>query len=181
MISHGGTGMRRLSLVLLIAVASIRSAEAQPSCASFDPDQGWTAAGREEFWFKTQGSRLMRYDWFLALEEPASTTLLKDSLAAFGFMPMPTSSGNPDALPIGFTRDQEGANARVGLTCAACHTQRMLVKGSPVIIEGAASLNNFEQFMKTLEEALRRTVADEGKFNRFGVRVLGANPPPNDL
>src|SRR5262245_35604476 len=172
--------MWRLSLAILIALAATRPAAAQ-SCGSFDPDQGWKPAQRERFWFKTQGSRLIRYDWFIALEEPDSTTLLKKALDGFGFIPAKMSSGNRDALPIGFTRDVESSDAKVGLTCAACHTQRIILNGSPFVIEGAATLADFERFMRTLEDALRKTVADDTKFNRFAARVLGENPSENDL
>ena len=88
-------------------------------------DQGWTAADRMWFYNTSQGSRLIPYQWFLALEQPAAAGLFKDPayIAQFGYLTPLDVQENPDGLPIGFVRDvatlrrglqPEGPPARVG-------------------------------------------------------------------
>jgi mono/diheme cytochrome c family protein len=136
--------------------------------------QGWSDGERQIFWFLTQGSRLLDYRWFVSLEEASGPALFKDGLARFGFIPARQSTVNQDALPIGVTRDRPGPDAKVGLTCAACHTSRLSLQGTPVIIEGGPTLVDFELFMKQLEVAMGTNGTNLDKFERFATRVLGA-------
>ena len=41
--------------------------------------QGWTPAQSMDFYTRTQGSRLLPYEWFLALEQPNSEALFRDN------------------------------------------------------------------------------------------------------
>jgi len=153
----------------------------QGTCQGADLGQGWSDSERQEFWFRSQGSRLLNYAWFLALESETSTEtsmeLFKNTLESFGFIPARKSVANPNALPIGFTKDRPAPDPAVGLTCAACHVSRLSLRGTPFIIEGAQGLVDFELFMKRLEAAMKETVRDTDKFKRFADRVLpGADP-----
>ena len=47
-----------------------------------DVKQNWTFAN--QFWTLDQGSKVMRWDWFMHLEKADGTGLLKDDLASFG-------------------------------------------------------------------------------------------------
>src|SRR5215510_7705748 len=70
-------------------------------------EQGWSPELRQQFYTTTQGSEMMRYDWFLALEDPNTKTRLADSLSRFGYLPNSKSPSNPDGLPVGFTKDTD--------------------------------------------------------------------------
>src|SRR5436309_2107651 len=72
-------------------------------------EQGWTDHERLHFHHPTQGTRLVPYDWFMALEHPCLSLfgcdLFTDKtyLARFGFLSSQTDSKlNPDGLPVGF-------------------------------------------------------------------------------
>jgi hypothetical protein len=87
------------------------------------------------FTLRPRGSRMMPYDWFMALERAdgkgmfAATT----NLESYGFLPAEGAHPlNPDLLPIGFAIDPvdtAGRGRSVGLTCAACHTTDVTVQG----------------------------------------------------
>src|SRR5262245_40173971 len=71
-------------------------------------DQGWPPEVRELFYFTPQGSRIIPYKWFMALETVDGRGLFADPahLARYGFIyadgPHPL---NPGGLPIGFAID----------------------------------------------------------------------------
>ena len=111
-------------------------------------DQGWTADERERFYYTTQGSQLIPYDWFLALETVSGEPFRSDAhLARLRFIPQPKGDRNRDGLPVGFVkddnpdnvfdikraflgenyanRDYPRTNVWLGLTCAACHTAQI--------------------------------------------------------
>ncbi|MCI0535918.1 MAG: hypothetical protein L0Z50_11900, partial [Verrucomicrobiales bacterium] len=46
-------------------------AEELPRARQLYLEQGWTAEERQRFYYTTQGSQLIPYDWFLALEAVA--------------------------------------------------------------------------------------------------------------
>jgi hypothetical protein len=97
--------------------------------------QNWTEDQRRRYYHTAQGSELLPYSWFLALEQPrfslSGAPLFKDDryLQDFGFIPDQVYEQNPDALPVGFTRDDRFVDpytgqklAVLGISCAACHT-----------------------------------------------------------
>ncbi len=59
---------------LAVAILSLVTAGAAPA-ADAEPvkfaDQGWSRELRELFYFTPQGSKMIPYDWFMALEQPA--------------------------------------------------------------------------------------------------------------
>ncbi|MEM7017547.1 MAG: hypothetical protein AAF512_09460, partial [Pseudomonadota bacterium] len=110
--------------------------------------QGWDDHQRHDFYYLTQGSQLIPYYWFLALETAQDETLFRDDahMNSLGYITQPPEpKRNPDGLPIGFVKDDNlrttdvlyeikkpflGADfqesdypmtsAWLGLTCAAC-------------------------------------------------------------
>ena len=183
--------------VLTVSVASTLGATAEDAVRSVD--QGWTDPERDWFYTTTQGSRMIPFDWFLALETPGGAGLFKDEshMAGFGYLPALDESENPDGLPIGVVADvgpdagstapkapSKAGDGRVdapletarwlGLTSAACHTTQIEAKGRAVRIDGGPTLSDFTAFSEALVEALRATSGDDGRFGRFADRVLGS-------
>src|SRR5690349_20522020 len=84
-------------------------------------DQGWDDVARQAFYTTTQGSRMIRYDFFKALrrldvDEPFGG----DALRRYGYI---VNEKATNGLPIGFVID--GDSGYLGMTCAACHTAQI--------------------------------------------------------
>jgi hypothetical protein len=162
----------------------MRAAPPQHTCDAINLDQGWTPELSEKFWFTSQGSRMMPYPWFLALEvaDPTSQVLFTDpsNMNRYGFIPAPASAMNKDGLPIGFVKDVGNANdSYVGLNCAACHTGSLNIGGKSVIVEGGPALGDFWTFLGESAAALETALTVPAKFDRFSKRVLDTgNPTP---
>ncbi len=163
----------------------VAAAAAPPAgCDAINLDQGWTHEQSQEFWFTPQGSHLMPYSWFLALEvsDPSSQTLFRDrsNMDRYGYIWVAPSPKNPDGLPIGFTKDVgSSGEAHLGLTCAACHTGSLTIAGKQVIVEGGPTLADFQTFLAESTTALETATTVPAKFDRFSKRVLGSdNPSP---
>ena len=69
--------------------------------------QNWDDDKRQKFWFTPQGSQIIPYDWFLALELPNSEDLFheKENMDRLRYIPQDKTELNPEKLPIGFTKD----------------------------------------------------------------------------
>jgi hypothetical protein len=140
-------------------------------------DQGWDDEARDRFYHEPQGSPIMPYDWFLVLEQPDGSSLFRDNnyLSSFGLITAnSTSARNPDALPIGLTKDLgiDQIEPKLGMNCGACHISEVSYQGTMVLIDGGAAHFNFWDFMAALETALRQTHTDDAKFNRFAAALL---------
>lgn len=137
-------------------------------------DQGWSPDVRRLFYTTSQGSTLMPYAWFAALERVDSTQLfLADDLARYGYLPNDPGPGNPHGLPVGFAIDSAGKQPFIGMTCAACHTGQLSFKGQSVRLDGAPTHADFQSFLVDLSAALLQTANDPAKFARFATRVGG--------
>jgi hypothetical protein len=140
-------------------------------------EQGWNGADQRFFWYGAQGSRLIPYDWFLALEQTASPEPFRsdESLGRFRFLVSKPTLGNPDGLPVGFARDHDRKTGQswVGWTCAACHTGQIEYKGTALRIDGGPMIADPTTFQDELVAAMRQTNADDAKFDRFARKVLG--------
>jgi hypothetical protein len=136
--------------------------------------QGWSPAEREAFWFTSQGSRVLSYDIFKGLEQADSEDLFRSAanMRRFGNIPWPVTPRNPDGLPIGFVRDQDGGQAWMGFTCAACHTNVVSYQGRDILIDGAPTLADFSGFMRALVDAMVRS-QEEPKLGRLAARIRG--------
>lgn len=164
-------------------------------------DQGWSPPERLAWYTGTQGSRLMPFAWFSALEQPGSTAAFAamENLTSFGFLTPP--EGSDSALPIGFAADQQDdtafsvtglrwyagqqggdttAEKWVGLNCSACHTARMSYGGAEVTLDGGPNLLDFQSFVEELDAALAATRAEPAKWNRFAGKVLAGKDTPDN-
>jgi hypothetical protein len=141
----------------------------------------WTQEQRERFWFTPQGSQVLPYAWFLALEQADRSGLFRaaDHMEQLGYIPVEASTWNPDGLPIGFTRDRDPRDGveHLGFSCAACHTNRVRAGDRDLIIDGAPTLADFEKLERELYAALQQTARSDARFARFADRVLGADAP----
>jgi hypothetical protein len=192
-----GTG-----LVLLLAVAvggyfflkqpqfhvEIPEYQAPPEQFSH-ADQGWTDDQRLHFHHTPQGTRLVPYTWFMALEQPCLSLfacgLLSDKtyLARFGFLSSQADPKlNPDGLPVGFARqdnfhDPESNTTYpvIGLTCAACHTGELHYGRYAVQVDGAPAMIEVTEFQKALLLAVGFTQKIPFRYGRFEKRVLKTN------
>lgn len=152
-------------------------------CQNWDPDQ------QDKFWFLSQGSLLIPYDWFLALEQEKSTVLFRDNdhMNGFRYLPQkPTALRNPDGLPIGFTKDNprriqpfSGIDKQwLGMTCAACHTGQVEFGTRKILIDGAPAMADFQLFVEALVAAMRATMRESDKFDRFAKAVFSIKQEP---
>lgn len=145
------------------------------AAAVSDLRQGWTASDREWFYYTTQGSRLIRHSWFMALERPDSEELfLADGLARFGYLPGLPAKLNPDRLPVGFAIDRSSKEPWTGMTCAACHTSDITYRGATLRVDGAPTGAAMYEFLAELDKALQKAAGDDAAFKRFAAKVLGA-------
>ena len=150
--------------------------------------QNWTDDQRRSYYHTAQGSELLPYAWFLALEQPRFTIegapLFRDNsyLQGFGFIPDSAYEQNPDGLPVGFARDDHFVDPYtglrtvvLGLTCAGCHTGELFYGGKAIRIEAGPSLIDLQKFTEALGLAVTWTYYDPLRFCRFANRVLGPN------
>jgi mono/diheme cytochrome c family protein len=146
------------------------------------PNNDWTPEERQWFYHSSEGSRLIPYTWFVALEQVENEKPFLDPghLAKFRIIPDLDPENNPDRLPVGFARDcrdpvnPQGIDTQyVGFTCAACHTGQISYHGHTLQIDGAPSQVNLFPFMGHLAASLAFTTMDFSKFERFAKKVLG--------
>ena len=146
--------------------------------------QNWNAVQQQTFWFLSQGSQIIPYRWFLALEQAGSSEPFRNNehMDALRYLPQQPTPMNPDGLPIGFTWGnaigdedfQTIADEWLGLTCSACHTGQVEFGDHKILIDGAPAMADFEGFVHALADALQETLNDAARFNRFANAVLDA-------
>jgi mono/diheme cytochrome c family protein len=155
--------------------------------------QNWTEDQRHRYYHLAQGSELLPYAWFLALEQPRFTITgappFKDDsyLQGFGFIPDSAYEQNPDGLPVGFAKDDRFVDPYtgqitvvLGITCAACHTGELFYGGKAIRLEAGPSLIDLQKFTEAIGLAVTWTYYDPVRFHRFANRVLGPNHPHAD-
>jgi hypothetical protein len=164
--------------VLALAAVSLLTSLAQRAAADdvITLDQGWDEPSREVFYHTPQGSPIIPYDYFMALEQSESDVLFTDEkhLSGLGMLYWGKSDLNPDGLPIGLTIDHDihGTERYLGMNCAACHVTEIKTGGKTVLIDGGVSHFDFWSFMQKLGLALNITAEDDVKFDRFATAVL---------
>ena len=143
-------------------------------------DQGWTESDRDTFYHLPQGSPIMPYEYFMALEQPRSEALFSDrayleSMGMNYWTSKNTSVLNPDGLPIGLTIDRGlmTDEPKLGMNCAACHVTEITLNGQKTLVDGGVSLFDFARFTADLLASLKETAGDPAKFDRFARRLLG--------
>jgi hypothetical protein len=162
--------------------------------AEAEQAQGWSSVDRNGWYYGTQGSRLIPYAWFQALETADSTALFADEQHLLGYGYIAAGTDRPNRLPVGFAVDrqpddnlkitklrwyagQRGDSARraepwLGFNCSACHTAEVRYEGQPIRVDGGPGLGDFDALLEDLDRALVATRADPQKWDRFAARVL---------
>ncbi|WP_096085147.1 di-heme-cytochrome C peroxidase [Agaribacterium haliotis] len=137
-------------------------------------DQGWGRADSLWFYNTTQGSNLLPYAMFLALEDADSQEpfVRTENIDRWRYLPQVATIFNPDALPVGFVKDSYRGKDYVGLTCAACHTGQINYRGQALRIDGGPALANMALFMEELERALRENLQSPEKQKRYLDKVV---------
>jgi len=143
-------------------------------------DQGWIDLQRQLFYTTSQGSQMMPLDWFLSVERADNDQLfISDGLDRYGYLPNAKSDINPWGLPVGFVQDpadpkpgQAPPGGRwVGMTCAACHTNRIEYGDKTMQIDGGPTDAELYKFLADLSLALKATLDNDAKFIRFADRI----------
>ena len=159
------------AVAIMAWVGSLYSQTARPPVRYLA--QGWTQDDRGRFYTTSQGSQLVPYAWYLALEQPGAVTARfnENSLVRYGYLENQDSKLNPDRLALGFVKD--GDTDWLGLTCAACHTNEVDFGGNSWRIDGAPALADTWAFLNDLGESLKQTAAspDGEKFRRFAANL----------
>ncbi|WP_444994714.1 di-heme-cytochrome C peroxidase [Aliikangiella sp. IMCC44359] len=141
-------------------------------------EQGWTNDTQQSFYFTTQGSRILPYQWYLNLEQADNQTLFRDNanMRRLNYLPSEKSKWNPDGLAVGFVKDfdKKTKTAWMGFNCSACHTGQIRYENIEIRIDGGPTLADFETFNNTLVDAMSKTYKQDDKFTRFATAVLGS-------
>lgn len=161
----------------LVVASEVRDPAALNPEAIVFLEQNWDARQRQWFYHADQGSRLMAYDIFIALEQADNEQLLHTPLnmLGFGFLPGRKGKFNPDALPVGFVKTKN----HLGLTCAACHTQQIKYNDIFIHIDGGQSMMDLPAFLNAIEQSMQATLDSRNKYIRFARRILGENGATN--
>ena len=151
--------------------------------------QGWSREVQDYWYFTSQGTQIIQYDWFLHLEQATNQTRFRsnDNMTRLRYLPQGVTPQNPDALPVGFVKDvndavfEEPPGEWFGINCSACHTAQIEFDGQAIRIEGGPALADFNVFFEELVESLEATLSNQAKFDRFANNVLGANAPSGSV
>lgn len=141
-------------------------------------NQGWTQDQRSEYYWLSQGSSLLSYDIYLALEAKSGGLFNSPEMAdKVGLlMDPPNAKYNPDNFPIGVAKaDIKSGQFKgqyVGLTCAACHTGQIQYKNKQIRIDGANAMRfDLTAWMGALSESLEIPLTNESKFKELAKRI----------
>jgi len=176
---------RRVIAVILLSLLAA-GISCKPDSGGPFLKQGWTQEQRQEFYHKSQGTRLIPLPWLLALTQKggAEPFLADANVAKFRFIPDSKHKFNEYGLPVGFAvtqipgmDDPTKMIPWVGWTCAACHTGQISAKGKIVQIDGAPSLQHNAAFVRAMLEALGETITDDRKLEAFAKTALGIPAP----
>ena len=143
--------------------------------------QNWSPSQSVKFYFTSQGSQILPYDWFLALEQPSSTALFRDNqnILRYRYLPQNPGPKNLDGLPVGFVAGQGTGRTWLGMSCAACHTAEIRLGVKAYRVDGGPTGGDVQAFLTDLTQALQQTQTDPVKFGRFATKILkGANNTP---
>ena len=139
-------------------------------------DQGWSPADSMWFYTTTQGSDLLPYDFFIAVEQEKSQEPFRspENMNRYRYLPQKATRSNPDALPVGMVADTYRGKKYFGYTCAACHTSQVNYNGVGLRIDGGPAGADMDELVNALAAALAATNADAAKRQRFVAAVLKA-------
>lgn len=137
-------------------------------------DQGWSESDSLWYYNTTQGSALIPYDFFIALEEADSDELFRatPNIDKFRYLPQKPTFFNPDGLPVGFVKETYQGKDYMGFTCAACHTGQVNYKGKAIRIDGGPAMADMVGFLTALEKNMKAALNNPQKQQRFVDAVL---------
>jgi cytochrome c553 len=166
-----------LCFVILFATSLADSppAQSQQSARPAYLPQGWSPWQRKSWYGISQGSRLLPRSWMRALEVAQDQTkfLSPANMSRMGFLPGRSGSDLPHGFVVDSSTERGFGGPAVGMTCAACHTGELRLKGKAVRIDGGPSLADYEAFMAAFLASLKATHDTDDKFKRFSAAVLG--------
>jgi cytochrome c5 len=153
--------------------------------------QGWDPADSLWFYNTTQGSALLPYDLFIALEQASSDELVRSAqnMDKYRYLPQKATPFNPDGLPVGFVKDSysgenkwyqpfKGGKDYVGYTCAACHTGQLNYTkpgddiATAIRIDGGQAMADMVGFLTDLEAGMKAVSIPGDKQTQFVKNVL---------
>jgi hypothetical protein len=177
----GRSGRLVLTVAAVVALAWVAVLRSQPAAGPATLDQGWSQSDRDRFYTTSQGSQLLPYSWYVALEQPGGTAPFNaDHLSRYGYLENANRELNPDSLPLGFVKD--GEEDWLGLTCAACHTNEVRYQGRSWRVDGGPTDADTWAFLSDLDRALAETAAspDADRYRRFAAAVAMRTGKPAD-
>lgn len=147
-------------------------------------NQAWSEQDRADYYWGSQGSALISYDIYLALQLPNSTELFngeQNSNNVGLLTESPSAKYNPDKLPIGVSKtvvsSGQFAGSYMGLTCAACHTGQVQYQNQQVRIDGGiAGRFDINVWIRLLLASLEATVSDPARFQSMLSRIQQTSP-----
>jgi hypothetical protein len=146
------------------------SAEA-PTPKFAEQGQLWTQESRKDFYSRDQGSRIMPLAWIEALKTPDGQYFMADGLSRYGYLANPWS--DPSGLPVGFLAVTDNGVKTIGMTCSACHTRQIELKGATLRIDGGPAIVDFQSFLTDLDKSVHTVVSDDAAFADFASKVIG--------
>lgn len=156
------------AILTIIIPLSGTSAQSVKPLATLDQGADWTRARAAEFYVADQGSRIMPLAWMRALVHRDGSGFLDDALLRYNYL---INSDSNDGLPIGFTVSEFQGQPTVGMTCAACHTREIEVVGTRYRVDGGPAIADFQNFLRDLNAAAKRVLADDAAFEAFAGRA----------
>jgi hypothetical protein len=162
---------------------------AQPENRDQSRRDEWTDEQRERYYQTSQGSLVMPYAWFRALEWRTSRERFAapNVQARYGLLPDNDTRYNKDLMPVGIVKNivqdadvetlGEGQKEWASISCAACHTGQLTYKGNAMRIDGGQSFWNFETWSTDMVFSLLLTTTVPTRFERFCARVYGLPEP----
>jgi hypothetical protein len=169
----------------------IGHATASGSAGLIRLNQGWSAEQRAGYYWGSQGSALISYDIYLALQQAGSKELFNsvghaDKVGLL--MDPPDPKWNPDGLPIGISKtvvpSGQFSGVYMGMTCAACHSGQIQYQGKQIRIDGgAANRFNIVAWIRSLSDSLNATLAEPARFEEMfkSIKKTNASIDKKDL
>ena len=174
--------MPKSTLLLMAALIALSSCRGErpadaPAWKNSSLDQKWNDKTSQHFWWTSQGSQVVPYDYLIALEEKDSEELFATNahFERLRYINQPKSAMNPGGLPIGLVKNDVKVDGLdiMGFSCSACHTARWTINGTDVLVEGGPGKGDMQMFFTNLFDSERQTLERPDKFDRFAKRVGG--------